>query len=112
MDAALVVLEGKHKGCEIPLPETMFLIGRDRQCHLRPNCRQVSKRHCCIAAWAGKVRVRDLKSSNGTFVNGRPVDGEMLVADGDRLQVGTLVFAFKIKAEKGAPVPAPLREDD
>ncbi len=88
MEVKLLVLEGKHKDREIPLPETIFLIGRDKQCHLRPHCQLVSKLHCAIAAWAGKVRVRDLKSRNGTFLNGQPVQGEVLVGDGDRLQVG------------------------
>ena len=112
MEAALIVLEGKYRDREIPLPETIFLIGRDTQCHLRPHCPLVSKLHCAIAAWAGKVRVRDLKSRNGTLLNGQPVDGEVTVADGDRLQVGSLVFGFRIKAERGSPLPAPVREED
>jgi len=80
MAAKLNVVEGKHKDREIPLPETIFLVGRDRQCHLRPHCELVSKLHCAIAAWAGKVRVRDLKSRNGTFLNGKQIDGEVNVA--------------------------------
>jgi pSer/pThr/pTyr-binding forkhead associated (FHA) protein len=112
VEAALIVLEGRYRDREIPLPETIFLIGRDAQCHLRPHCPLVSKLHCAIAAWAGKVRVRDLKSRNGTLLNGQPVDGEVAVADGDRLQVGSLVFGFRIKAAKGAPLPAPVREED
>jgi pSer/pThr/pTyr-binding forkhead associated (FHA) protein len=112
MEVKLIVVEGKHKNHEIPLPETIFLIGRDRQCHLRPHCELVSKLHCAIAAWAGKVRLRDLKSRNGTFLNGQPVHGEVTVEDGDRMQIGDLVFAFSIKNEKDAPLPTPLLESD
>jgi pSer/pThr/pTyr-binding forkhead associated (FHA) protein len=112
MEVKLHVLEGKQKGREIPLPETIFLIGRDHQCHLRPHCELVSKLHCAIAAWAGRVRVRDLKSRNGTFLNGRPINGEVVVRDGDRLQVGTLVFAFRIKNAEGLPMPLPLKQGD
>jgi pSer/pThr/pTyr-binding forkhead associated (FHA) protein len=112
MEVKLIVLEGKHKNRVIPLPETIFLIGRDRQCHLRPHCQWVSKLHCAIAAWAGKVRVRDLKSRNGTLVNGQPIKGEVLVGDSDRLQVGTLIFAFRIKEEEGIPLVPPIREGD
>ena len=111
MEARLIVLEGKHKDREIPLPETIFLIGRDRQCHLRPHCPLVSKLHCAVAAWAGKVRVQDLRSRNGTLLNGRPIHGEVLVDDGDRLQVGTLVFAFRIKDEEGVLLPAPIKDE-
>jgi pSer/pThr/pTyr-binding forkhead associated (FHA) protein len=111
MEVKLVVLEGKHKAHEIPLPETIFLIGRDPQCHIRPHCQGVSNLHCAIAAWAGKVRLRDLKSRNGTFLNGQPVHGEVLVADGDRLQVGTLLFAFHIKNADGTPRAEPIKNE-
>ncbi len=111
MEVTLVILEGKYKGRAIPLPETIFLIGRDPQCHLRPHCARVSKLHCAIAAWAGRVRVRDLRSRNGTFLNGKPIEGEVTVGNGDKLQVGSLAFAFQIK-DDGMPVAAPLRERD
>jgi len=112
VEAKLVVLAGKHKDREIPLPETIFLIGRDRQCHLRPHCALVSKLHCAIAAWAGKVRVRDLESRNGTLLNGRPINGEALAGDGDELQVGTLQFAFRVKNDDGLPLAGPIFEGD
>jgi pSer/pThr/pTyr-binding forkhead associated (FHA) protein len=110
MEVKLVVVEGKHKDRVIPLPETIFLIGRDRQCHIRPHCQLVSQLHCAIAAWAGKVRVRDLQSRNGTFINGKPIHGEVVVKDGDQLQIGSLIFNFCIK-EDGVPVPAPIQDE-
>jgi pSer/pThr/pTyr-binding forkhead associated (FHA) protein len=109
MEVKLLVLAGKQKGRELPLPETIFLIGRDRQCHLRPHCQLVSKLHCAIAAWAGKVRVRDLKSRNGTLLNGQPIRGEVVVKDRDQLQVGTLLFEFRIRNEEDAPLVLPIR---
>src|SRR5262245_61414713 len=111
MEVKLIVLEGKNKDREIPLPETIFLIGRDRQCHLRPHCQLVSKLHCAIAAWAGKVRVRDLKSRNGTFLNGQPIQGEVVAEDGDRLQVGTLVFSFRIPTAAEGPIAWPIGDE-
>lgn len=110
MEIKLIVLEGRYKDRVIPLPETIFLIGRDRRCHLRPHCPLVSKLHCAIAAWAGLVRLRDLKSRNGTLLNGELVRGEVAAQDGDRLQVGTLVLAFHVKNEDGTPVAAPIRD--
>ena len=112
MEARLVVLDGKQKGREIPLPETIFLIGRDPQCHLRPHCPSVSKLHCAVAAWAGRVRVRDLKSRNGTFLNGQPVHGEAAVRDGDQLQIGTLSFSFWIKNKDGTVHTGPIEEKE
>ncbi|MCI0459028.1 MAG: FHA domain-containing protein [Gemmataceae bacterium] len=106
MEVKLVVLAGKHQGREIVLPPTIFLIGRDTRCHLRPHCRLVSRLHCAIARWAGKVEVRDLKSANGTLLNHRQVTGQVRVWDGDVLQVGALQCVFRIRAEPGDP-PAP-----
>jgi pSer/pThr/pTyr-binding forkhead associated (FHA) protein len=111
MEVRLVILHGEHQGREIPLPETMFLIGRDDQCHLRPHCPRVSRRHCAIATWAGKVRVRDLHSRNGTFLNGQRIAGEVAVEDGDQLRVGTQVFAVQIKHVPGELVGAPIKSE-
>lgn len=105
MEVKLVVTKGKAKGRAIPLPSTVVTIGRGRRCHLRPHCRLVSNLHCAIACWAGKVVVRDLKSSNGTYVNGERVEGEVRIQDGDSLQIGTLEFSIRIqRTEPSLPV--------
>ena len=107
MEVRLIVREGKSRGRDIPLPSTIFVIGRGQQCHLRPHCRLVSKLHCAIARWAGKVVVRDLKSSNGTYINNHRIEGEVRVIDGDVLRVGSLEFAFFIRDP--APGDMPLQ---
>lgn len=96
MEVKLIVASGTAKGRAIPLPSTVVMIGRGKKCHLRPHCPLVSKLHCAIAPWAGKVVVRDLKSSNGTFVNDERIQGEVRVYDGDRLRIGTLEFTIQI----------------
>ena len=112
MEAKLVVLEGKNKDQEIPLPETIFLIGRDSQCHLRPHCQLVSKLHCAIVPWAGKLRVRDLKSRNGTFLNDQPIYGEVVAIDGDRLRVGSILFTVRVCVGRSVPQVPPIKERD
>lgn len=96
MEVKLIVASGKAQGRAIPLPSTVVMIGRGKKCHLRPHCPLVSKLHCAIAPWAGKVVVRDLKSCNGTFINGERIHGEVRVHDGDRLRIGTLEFTIHI----------------
>jgi predicted component of type VI protein secretion system len=111
MDVKLLVLSGKHHGREIPLPQRIFLVGRDPRCHLRPHCSIVSRRHCAIANWAGCVYLRDLKSSHGTFLNGKKIAGQVLVQDGDVLRVGDLELAFSIVgATPGQDEIRPLRK--
>jgi pSer/pThr/pTyr-binding forkhead associated (FHA) protein len=105
MEVKLLVETGPARGRVIPLPTTVFTIGRGSKCHLRPLSLEVSKLHCAIACWAGKVSVRDLKSVNGTFVNGERVEGEVRIKDGDHLQVGPLTLTFRIKNDpEAAPV--------
>jgi pSer/pThr/pTyr-binding forkhead associated (FHA) protein len=113
MDVRLVVDPGKGKTRESPLPGTVFLIGRSAKCHLRPHCRLVSKLHCAIASWAGKVAVRDLNSANGTYINKQRVRGEARVQSGDVLQVGSLTFTFRISQSTRDSLPVPVvRETD
>jgi pSer/pThr/pTyr-binding forkhead associated (FHA) protein len=101
MNVYLLVLEGKHAGLVIKLPPTQFVIGRDESCHLRPVSTDVSRFHCAVARMGRRVMVRDLKSSNGTFVNDQPVGGTVRVQDGDVLRIGPLKLQFQVRAEEG-----------
>lgn len=61
------------------------------------NDRTVSGRHCEVAARDGRFYVTDLKSSNGTYINGRKVMLEMEIFPGDLLRLGNLELKFDIK---------------
>ena len=103
MKLSLVVLTpGKGEGKVIPITLSPFVIGRDPQCHLRPASPIISKRHCALLTQGGKVSVRDFDSTNGTFVNGAQVQGEVPLRHDDRLQVGPL--AFRVRLEAGVAV--------
>ncbi len=95
----LVVLDGKHRGQTIILPRTQFVIGRDPTCHLRPVSTDVSKFHCAIAHMGDRIAVRDLKSTNGTFLNGQRVTGTARARNGDVLEIGPLKFKFMVVGE-------------
>jgi len=110
MKASLLVLAGKQKDRQIPLPGTLFVIGRDPLCHLRPHSSLVSRRHCAIACWGGRVLVRDLKSANGTFLNNEKITQQVEVQDGDVLSVGDLRFTFQISRDPSSP-QSDLRKD-
>ena len=56
----------------------------------------VSARHFQIEEQGSEFLVRDLGSSNGTFVNGRMVRSAPLTT-GDRIQVGSTVFTFSVR---------------
>jgi pSer/pThr/pTyr-binding forkhead associated (FHA) protein len=110
MQAALQVMVGKQKDRTIPLPGTLFIIGRDPLCHLRPHSSLVSRRHCAIACWGERVLIRDLKSANGTFLNNEKITRQIEVQNGDVLGVGDLTFSFQICRDEGVPQQE-LRKD-
>jgi pSer/pThr/pTyr-binding forkhead associated (FHA) protein len=49
----------------------------------------------------GKVLIRDLKSRNRTFVNGKPVEEDLALRTGDKLQIGPLAFEVLIDHSLG-----------
>src|SRR5713101_6230006 len=54
----------------------------------------VSPRHATIANIEGRYHIRDLDSTNGTFVSGRKIaDSEM--SDGDRIRFGSVELTFR-----------------
>ena len=92
INAVLKVIGGKQDGKLIPLTTKKFLIGREQDCHLRPNSDSVSRHHCVITLDDFSVQVRDLGSSNGTYLNNVRVLGIQQAMSGDRLKIGTLEF--------------------
>lgn len=96
LSAELKVISGKQAGSVIPLVSGRFLIGREEDCHLRPGNDLVSRHHCVFKTDDFTVRVRDLGSTNGTFVNGERLRGEVMLNTGDTVRVGTLEFEVKI----------------
>lgn len=103
MKVQLIVVRGKPEGKVIPLAGPKFKIGRGEGCHLRPNSDQVSREHAEFIVLEGVVTVQDLKSRNGTQVNGKTIAGPAQLKDRDLVQVGPLTFAVSIQ---GAPAAA------
>ena len=72
------------------LPDSIKTIGRATGADFIVDAALVSRVHCRVTALpGGELEVRDLESTNGTFVNGTRVTTARL-ASGDRLQVGRL----------------------
>jgi pSer/pThr/pTyr-binding forkhead associated (FHA) protein len=96
MKASLLVTQGAHKGREIPISVSPFVIGRDPQCQLRPTSAMISRRHCALVLEPGKLVLRDFGSTNGTLVNDRRIQGDQELRNDDRLRLDTLVFVVRI----------------
>lgn len=110
LKAELKVLEGKQAGVVIPLSVRRFLIGREQDCQLRAASDLVSRHHCVISVDDFTVRIRDLGSTNGTFVNGLRIDSSVTLKGGDRIQIGKLAFVLQVEAPVSVSVGGPLED--
>lgn len=78
----------------VPLTRARVVIGRSRECEVRVDDGNVSRRHCeVVQDGAASWSVVDLGSTNGTELNGRRVDTAPL-ADGDRITIGGTDLVF------------------
>ena len=78
----------------IPLKEHI-VIGRDPQCDVVVADREVSRHQAEIRREHGGYFVRDLASTNGTFLNGVEVRGRMELREGSHLRVGPSTFVVQ-----------------
>lgn len=71
----------------------LMTIGRHKDNSIVLPAPTISNFHAEIEKIGQRYRVRDLRSSNGTFVNGKPISGEVWVQPGDAIQIGPYRFA-------------------
>ncbi|MCB9378160.1 MAG: FHA domain-containing protein [Holophagales bacterium] len=89
----LIAIDTDLGATEFPL-EPLTFIGRTPENQIRLNKPAVSRRHAQIAQSETGYVLRDLNSENGSYVNGERVK-ERPLADGDRVQIGTVRFVFR-----------------
>jgi transcriptional regulator with GAF, ATPase, and Fis domain len=93
----LLGISGPLKGSAFPLPEGEVSIGRDSSNQLWVADPSLSRRHCVLVPdGSGQFSIRDLKSRNGTLVNGVPVE-QQLVRHGDQIFIGDSVLIFLVE---------------
>jgi len=93
-DAYLVVIYGDELGKRIPLGEDPIEAGRSSACQIPIDQESVSRRHALIWRTDEDVfRVKDLGSTNGTYVNDLMIS-EQDLRDGDLVKVGRTILKF------------------
>jgi pSer/pThr/pTyr-binding forkhead associated (FHA) protein len=95
---SLIVGFGTHAGVSADIREGIYMIGRDRECQIRPKSHSVSERHCLVQHHSETVRVFDLESEKGTFVNDVRLQPKtwQILNHGDRLRCGKYWFDVAI----------------
>ncbi len=72
----------------------------------------VSKRHSRIVLKDGKFIIVDLKSTNGTYVNGRKITSPLVVKSTDKIYIGDFILAIEDAGAAAAPLPVPVPVDE
>jgi pilus assembly protein CpaF len=89
------------------LPEGTYSIGRNANCVISLSDPSVSDLHANLILTNEGAWVEDLQSSNGTFVNARPIAARTLLTAGAIITIGGAVFRVQPRAPKATPEVAP-----
>ena len=92
--ACVVVIHGEGLGRRADLHAEPVLIGRSPEADLSIQHKSVSRQHCRIWREGDTCRIRDLGATNTTLVNDAGLQGEVVLADGDRITVGESILKF------------------
>ena len=80
---------------DFPLTESPVLVGRGRECQIVVENGHASRKHANILLKNGDVVVSDLNSTNGTFVNGKRIEGEYSINVGDVIKFDMESFCLQ-----------------
>jgi pSer/pThr/pTyr-binding forkhead associated (FHA) protein len=97
--ASIIVMSGKQKGDYYPLGHRTNVLGRDEAVPIQILDEHVSRKHMqiCFDQSKGEHYALDMKSKHGVFVNGRKIDTETALIDGDRIYIGQTELLFTEK---------------
>jgi len=96
---SLFVFRGNNQGTRFELEGDSLSLGRDAANDIRLNDTEVSRRHAEMLRANGTFTLKDLDSSNGTYVNGKKVRSHEL-ANGDEVQLGSTMMLFTSLADE------------
>src|SRR5208283_5585953 len=106
--AKLVVLSAGMTGRTQDLKVEKTTIGRVEDNTLQIAEPSVSSHHCEVLLRGGEVVVRDLSSTNGTFINGEKVT-ESVIKPGQILRLGQIEMRLETDTAASAPAAAPKK---
>jgi serine phosphatase RsbU (regulator of sigma subunit)/pSer/pThr/pTyr-binding forkhead associated (FHA) protein len=109
--AKIVLLqEGQAIPFELQAAETV--IGRHPECTFQINSNMVSRKHAKVVKSGDLFSVEDLGSGNGTFVNGKKIEGPTALSHDDRIKLGPILLRFEAPEAAATlkPVSRPVEE--
>lgn len=95
--AVLKVVEGGNPGQILDLHGERLVVGRHPSCHIVLDNSAVSRNHAQILESHGNYFIEDLRSRNGTLVNGEAIQTRTLLKDADLVGICDVVFSFHVQ---------------
>lgn len=92
--AYLIITNGLDKGQHFVLSNGENIVGRDEEAQIHLSLNAVNRQHACVVVQCDSVLIQDLNSVNGTFVNGERLQQDLLLNDGDLIQIADLEMKF------------------
>ncbi len=94
--ACLIVTNGEHEGDFYPLGHRTNVVGRAEAVPIQILDDMVSRKHMQVRydAATQKYYVLDMRSKHGVLINGRRISDEVVLVDGDQIQVGNTMLLF------------------
>jgi diguanylate cyclase (GGDEF)-like protein len=109
--ACLLVVGGELNGSIFDLTDGDNTIGRNPDCEIPLDFQGISRKHFKINVNNDVIRLTDLGSSNGTFVNNHKVDGDLELKKGDMIKIGSMALKFLPKGDTERLTYDKLQED-
>jgi hypothetical protein len=93
--ARLVVINGIEAGKAFDLNAPEVIIGRQAGVQIRLDSDKVSRRHARVVRQGDELRLEDLRSANGTFLNGKKLQAPATLRRHDKIGIGAYVLQFE-----------------
>lgn len=114
IEVKLEFVDGPEAGTIVDIPRGESTLGRAPSCNVAINSPAVGRAHARIARSARRLLIQDLQSANGTFVNGKRIDGAAGLVNGDVIGLaGVRSMAVRIQgtpSERPGVVDLPVGE--
>ncbi len=91
----VALLHPLSTGKQIPIDRAVVVVGRSPDCDsVLDISSKISRMHCALIQVDKTFHIRDLGSMNGVWVNGKRVDGQQQLQNGDKVAIGDIPFKF------------------
>lgn len=92
-EACLVLIYGEDLGKKYNLNNSSVMLGRSSKCDIQIDQESISRNHSKIVNTGKSFLIRDLGSTNGTYVNDEPIE-EHVLQHNDLIKIGRTIFKF------------------